>query len=113
MIRAKNAQHEGRAEDVIDMAIAEPYYRSCEGLLPWAVLRFWHEVDALRASGKLAPKAALIPGRARLFGVGVSIPDLWRTRQALSDVEGFDLRLANPLLGVVWYAPGYISNSKC
>uniref|UniRef100_A0A7S0VD07 type I protein arginine methyltransferase n=1 Tax=Polytomella parva TaxID=51329 RepID=A0A7S0VD07_9CHLO len=44
---------------------------------------------------------ACIPARAKLMAVAVSLPDLWRSRQALSTVEGLDLTPCNAGLGVV------------
>mmetsp|Transcript_35457 Transcript_35457/g.100390 ORF Transcript_35457/g.100390 Transcript_35457/m.100390 type:complete len:578 (-) Transcript_35457:119-1852(-) len=108
LLLAKHAGSGGDAGSVaqrwrhaVHFVVGEPYYWSCEGLLPWAPLRFWHEVDALRSSGVLSPSAAVLPAKASLFGVAVALPELWRTRLALSSVEGTDLSMANPLLGVV------------
>lgn len=42
-----------------------------------------------------------LPGCGTLRGVAVSLPELWRSRQALNSVEGVDLTAANALLGVV------------
>lgn len=37
LTRAKHSRRAG--QQPIDIVMAEPYYRSCEGLLPWATLR--------------------------------------------------------------------------
>ncbi len=42
-----------------------------------------------------------VPSGARLMAVAVSLPDLWRSRSRLVQVEGLNLELANRLLGVV------------
>ena len=34
-----------------------------------------------------------------LFAVGVSMPDFWRTHQSVGDIEGFNLRACNAMLG--------------
>lgn len=38
VLRARHGQQRPDAP-AFDMAVAEPFYRSCEGLLPWAALR--------------------------------------------------------------------------
>lgn len=42
-----------------------------------------------------------IPSGAALRAVAVSLPELWRSRARLDQVEGLDLRRANAILGVV------------
>ena len=61
--------------------------------------RFWHERDMLVAAQTLARSHVMVPCAGRLVAVAVSLPELWRTRQPVHDVEGLDLTLANQLLG--------------
>ncbi|KAK9812700.1 hypothetical protein WJX72_002285 [[Myrmecia] bisecta] len=73
----------------------------CEGLLPWAHLRFWHERDKLVACGQLAAKHTMTPWRGRLRAVGVSLPALWQSRLPVGIVEGINLARGNQLLGAL------------
>eukprot|EP00873_Tetraselmis_striata_P006462 jgi/Tetstr1/426726/TSEL_001663.t1 len=105
LLRARH-QHQVDGAPAFDMAVAEPFYRSCEGLLPWAALsRFWYEVSALRDAGALPAAAPLLPAAATVRCVAVSLPELWRTRAAVDACEGLHLGVANPLLGVVGGGP--------
>lgn len=65
----------------------------------YVVSRFWHERDKLVESQALHRSHVMMPCAARLMAVAVSLPELWRTRQPLLDVEGLDFTLANQLLG--------------
>ena len=61
--------------------------------------RFWHERDMLLKAGLLQQSHVMLPCAGRLMAVAVSLPELWRSRQPLQQVEGLDLALANRLLG--------------
>lgn len=43
------------------LVVAEPYYTDCEGLPPWAHLRFWAEKDLLMQHGLVAADARIVP----------------------------------------------------
>lgn len=53
----------------------------------------------LLKAGILQPGHVMLPCAGRLMAVAVSLPELWRTRQPLQEVEGLDLALSNRLLG--------------
>ncbi|CAK0883442.1 unnamed protein product [Prorocentrum cordatum] len=58
----------------------EPHLRACEGLPCDSQLwQHWAQVDSLRWT--LAPAAALVPCRFRVWAALVSCPGLWRRRQ--------------------------------
>ncbi|KAG2485028.1 hypothetical protein HYH03_016231 [Edaphochlamys debaryana] len=105
---------------------AEPYYSEFEQLVPWAHLKFWRDFDVIRdatagkakgakgagakggaaaagaAGGAQGPRpVACFPSGARLMAAAASLPELWRTRCALDNIEGLDLSTANAVLGVV------------
>lgn len=46
-------------------------------------------------------RVLVCPCKGVLRGVAVSLPELWRSRKALNNIEGLDLSVANALLGVV------------
>eukprot|EP00897_Mesotaenium_endlicherianum_P004175 jgi/Mesen1/3786/ME000206S02968 len=96
-----------RAEDLtssdllnrkLDAVLAEPYYVGCESRLPWHTLRFWH-AQATLGRHLAGDESAVVPDRAFLRAVAVSVPDLWASRRSLADVAGFDHHLANPVIG--------------
>ncbi|GLC46837.1 Protein arginine N-methyltransferase 7 [Pleodorina starrii] len=83
--------------------VSEPYFSEFEQLVPWAHLKFWRDYDVIRGSpaAKGGRRVAAFPRRARLVAVAATLPELWRTRCALGDVEGLNLTAANVVLGVV------------
>ncbi|GLI64498.1 hypothetical protein VaNZ11_007694, partial [Volvox africanus] len=83
--------------------VSEPYFSEFEQLVPWAHLKFWRDYDVIRGSSAArgGRRVVSFPRRARLVAVAAALPELWRTRCALGDVEGFDLSAANGVLGVV------------
>ncbi|GIL66647.1 hypothetical protein Vafri_20129 [Volvox africanus] len=83
--------------------VSEPYFSEFEQLVPWAHLKFWRDYDVIRGSSAArgGRRVVSFPRRARLVAVAAALPELWRTRRALGDVEGFDLSAANGVLGVV------------
>eukprot|EP00899_Mesostigma_viride_P024854 jgi/Mesvir1/5553/Mv15581-RA.4 len=86
------------ANKLVDVVLSEPFYRPLEEHLPWdTAIHFWYERTALQPA--LAPFARVVPAGAVLMAAAVSAPDLHRSRQPLRQVEGFDLSLANRLLG--------------
>ncbi|KAL3696315.1 hypothetical protein R1sor_010391 [Riccia sorocarpa] len=87
----------------VDLLMAEPYYRAYEDLQPWRQLRFWFERTAL--SSLLVDNAAIIPCRGILRGVALFLPDLWRSRKSLSNVEGFEHSSVNKVLGACGELP--------
>ncbi|XP_024378297.1 protein arginine N-methyltransferase 7 [Physcomitrium patens] len=87
----------------IDLLMAEPYYTSCSRMLPWRLLRFWYERTQL--SPLLSDNVKLVPCRASLRGVAVHMPDLWKSRRFIKDVEGFDHRLVNSVFGACGELP--------
>ncbi|EFJ48213.1 hypothetical protein VOLCADRAFT_104892 [Volvox carteri f. nagariensis] len=83
--------------------ISEPYFSEFEQLVPWAHLKFWRDYDVIRGSpaARAGRRVVGFPRAARLVAVAAALPELWRTRCALGDVEGLDLSAANAVLGVV------------
>eukprot|EP00884_Botryococcus_braunii_P004116 jgi/Botrbrau1/13705/Bobra.250_2s0004.3 len=81
------------------LVLAEPYYRDCQEEPPWAHLRFWRERDRLLRAGVLSPEALLLPHSGSVKAVLVSLPELYRTQQPISEVEGINLSPCSSLLG--------------
>lgn len=81
--------------------LSEPYYSLLESLPPWSQLRCWHDRDVLLAAGLLRTSHKMIPCAGRVCGVGVAMPDLWRTRAPLGVEHGVDLTPCNAALGAI------------
>ncbi|XP_078173348.1 protein arginine methyltransferase 7 [Carex rostrata] len=84
-------------ERKIDILVGEPFYYGNEGMLPWQNLRFWRERSLLDTA--LAEDALIVPCKGILKICAMSLPDLWRSRKSLKDVEGFDHSSVNETLG--------------
>lgn len=87
----------------VDVLLAEPYYHAYENMLPWKNLRFWNERTCLAPI--LSEKVIVIPCKANLCGMALSMHDLWKSRQALAIVEGFDHSSVNEELGACGNLP--------
>ncbi|XP_021848637.1 protein arginine N-methyltransferase 7 isoform X2 [Spinacia oleracea] len=81
----------------IDLLVGEPFYYGFETCLPWKNLRFWKERTRLERI--LSKDAHVIPCRGILRVCAMSLPDLWRSRCSLVNIEGFDHSVANTILG--------------
>ncbi|XP_057525473.1 protein arginine N-methyltransferase 1.6 [Amaranthus tricolor] len=87
----------------IDLLVGEPYYYGFDNYLPWKNLRFWKERTRLERI--LSKDVSIIPGRGRLRVCAMSLPDLWKSRCSLADIEGFDHSVANNILGACGNLP--------
>ncbi|XVF13376.1 hypothetical protein REPUB_Repub08aG0202800 [Reevesia pubescens] len=87
----------------VDMLIGEPYYYANEGMLPWQNLRFWKDRTLL--DSVLSEDALIIPCKGILKACAMSLPDLWRSRCCLGEVEGFDHSIVNSTLGACGELP--------
>ncbi|XP_062227817.1 protein arginine N-methyltransferase 7 isoform X2 [Phragmites australis] len=88
----------------VNLIVGEPFYYGSEGMLPWQNLRFWSErtlFDPL-----LSEDAFIMPCKGILRFCAMSLPDLWRSRCSLKDVEGFDHLVVNDTLGACGDLPG-------
>ncbi|KAJ4775075.1 Protein arginine N-methyltransferase 7 [Rhynchospora pubera] len=90
-------------EKKIEILVGEPFYYGNEGMLPWQNLRFWRERSLLDLA--LAEDALVVPCKGILKICAVSLPDLWRSRCSLRDVEGFDHSSVNQTLGACGNLP--------
>lgn len=81
----------------VDLLVGEPYYYGNEGMLPWQNLRFWKERTLLDSI--LAEDVFIMPCKGILKACALSLPNLWRSRCYLQDVEGFDHSVVNDALG--------------
>nr|XP_043615499.1 protein arginine N-methyltransferase 7 [Erigeron canadensis] len=80
-----------------DLLIAEPFYFGSEGMLPWQSLQFWSRRTMLDSI--LSEDVCIMPCKGILKGCAMSLPDLWRSRRALENIEGFDHSMVNSTLG--------------
>ncbi|KHN09815.1 Protein arginine N-methyltransferase 1.6 [Glycine soja] len=90
-------------EKRVDLLLAEPFYVGHDGMLPWQNLRFWKDRTTL--SDILSEDALIIPCKGILRACAVSLPDLWKSRCCLSNVEGFDHSVVNATLGACGHLP--------
>ncbi|CAI9095814.1 OLC1v1031836C1 [Oldenlandia corymbosa var. corymbosa] len=81
----------------IDLLLGEPFYYGTENMLPWQNLRFWKERTLLDPI--LSENAMTIPRKGMLRACAMFLPDLWRSRCCLHDIEGFDHAVVNSTLG--------------
>ncbi|KAG4378969.1 hypothetical protein GLYMA_17G141300v4 [Glycine max] len=88
---------------MVDLLLAEPFYVGHDGMLPWQNLRFWKDRTTL--SDILSEDALIIPCKGILRACAVSLPDLWKSRCCLSNVEGFDHSVVNATLGACGHLP--------
>jgi len=88
----------------VNLIVGEPFYHGSEGMLPWQNLRFWNERTLL--DPLLSEDAFIMPCKGILRFCAMSLPDLWRSRRDLKDVEGFDHSVVNDTLGACGDLPG-------
>ncbi|KAF5755258.1 putative methyltransferase [Helianthus annuus] len=94
-------------QNKVDLLIAEPFYFGAEGMLPWQGLQFWSKRTMI--DSMLAEDVCIMPCKGILKACAMSLPDLWRSRCALENIEGFDHTMVNTTLG----ACGPSSESPC
>ncbi|XWS49105.1 hypothetical protein CRYUN_Cryun13aG0135200 [Craigia yunnanensis] len=87
----------------VDILIGEPYYYANEGMLPWQNLRFWKDRTLLDPI--LSEYALIMPCKGILKACAMSLPDFWRSRCCLGEVEGFDHSVVNTTLGACGELP--------
>ncbi|XP_027336052.1 protein arginine N-methyltransferase 1.6 isoform X2 [Abrus precatorius] len=95
--RVKQLSMHDTHQKKVDLLIAEPFYVGHEGVLPWQNLRFWKDRTTLDCI--LSEDALIIPSKGILRACAVSLPDLWKSRCCLSEIEGFDHSVVNATLG--------------
>ncbi|EMS53458.1 hypothetical protein TRIUR3_03298 [Triticum urartu] len=88
----------------INLLVGEPFYCGSEGMLPWQNLRFWNARTLFHSM--LSEDALIMPCKGVLKLCAMSLPDLWRSRRSLKDVEGFDHLVVNETLGACGDLPG-------
>ncbi|CAL5050373.1 unnamed protein product [Urochloa decumbens] len=88
----------------VNLIVGEPFYHGSEGLLPWQNLRFWNERTLL--DPLLSENAFTVPCKGILRFCAMSLPDLWRSRCSLRDVESFDHSVVNDTFGACGDLPG-------
>ncbi|CAH9084462.1 unnamed protein product [Cuscuta epithymum] len=81
----------------VDFLVAEPFYYGMDGVLPWQNLRFWKERTVMDPI--LSKDVVIMPFKGLLKACAMSLPDLWRSRQCLKAIEGFDHSVVNSTLG--------------
>lgn len=81
----------------VDLLIGEPFYYGSDSMLPWQNLRFWKQRTLLDPI--LSNDVTIMPCRGTLKACAMSLPDLWRSRRCLKDIEGFDHSVVNSTLG--------------
>ncbi|KAK4483604.1 hypothetical protein RD792_010803 [Penstemon davidsonii] len=81
----------------INLFVAEPFYSGNESVLPWQNLRFWKDRTLLQSI--LSEDVQIMPGKGLLKACAMYLPDLWRSRCSLKEVEGFDHSMVNTTLG--------------
>lgn len=97
----KNKSHLMTMQDTrqrkVDLLIGEPFYCGTDGLHPWKNLRFWKQRSEL--APLLAEDVTIMPRKGILRACAFSLPDLWRSRRCLKEIEGFDHSVVNSTLG--------------
>ncbi|PNT76727.1 hypothetical protein BRADI_1g52270v3 [Brachypodium distachyon] len=88
----------------VNLLVGEPFYYGSEGMLPWQNLRFWNARTLL--DSMLSKDALIVPCKGILKLCAMSLPDLWRSRCSLKDIEGFDHSVVNEILGACGNLPG-------
>ncbi|XP_068634284.1 protein arginine N-methyltransferase 7 [Aristolochia californica] len=81
----------------VDLLVGEPFYSGNDGMLPWVNLRFWKERTILDSI--LSDEVVIMPCKGILKACAMSLPDLWRSRRCLKQIEGFDHSTVNETLG--------------
>ncbi|KAL0927623.1 hypothetical protein M5K25_001814 [Dendrobium thyrsiflorum] len=87
----------------VDLFLAEPFYHGNEGMLPWQNLRFWRDRSLLDPI--LSKDAIVLPSKGILKVCAMYLPDLWKSRCCLQEIEGFDHSIANETLGACGNCP--------
>nr|POE57388.1 protein arginine n-methyltransferase 1.6 [Quercus suber] len=87
----------------VDLLIGEPFYYGNEGMLPWQNLRFWKERSLL--DSVLSKDVLVMPCKGLLKACAMSLPNLWKSRRCLSNIEGFDHSVVNTTLGACGELP--------
>ncbi|KAG8376293.1 hypothetical protein BUALT_Bualt09G0048200 [Buddleja alternifolia] len=90
----------------IDLLVAEPFYYGNDSVLPWQNLRFWKERTTVFDS-ILSKDVVIMPCKGLLKVCAMYLPDFWRSRCCLTEIEGFDHSVVNTTLG----ACGGLENS--
>ncbi|KAH6822280.1 protein arginine methyltransferase 7 [Perilla frutescens var. hirtella] len=98
-IRKKDLQLnlQGSLQRKINLFIAEPFYYGNDNVLPWQNLRFWRERTLLDPI--LSEDVLIMPCRGLLKACAMYLPDLWKSRCCLKEIEGFDHSTVNTTLG--------------
>ncbi|KAL7188635.1 hypothetical protein ACSBR1_038486 [Camellia fascicularis] len=81
----------------VELLVGEPFYYGNDSMLPWQNLRFWKERTML--DPVLSNEALIMPCKGILKACAMSLPDLWRSRRCLTQIEGFDHSVVNATLG--------------
>ncbi|KAI3711061.1 hypothetical protein L2E82_40868 [Cichorium intybus] len=84
-------------QNKVDLLIAEPFYFGAEGMLPWQNLQFWSKRTML--DSMLSEDVRIMPCKGILKACAMSLPDLWRSRRCLENIQGFDHSAVNSSLG--------------
>ncbi|XP_020595107.1 protein arginine N-methyltransferase 7-like, partial [Phalaenopsis equestris] len=72
-------------------------------MLPWQNLRFWKERSILDPI--LSKDAIVLPCKGILKVCAMHLPDIWKSRCCLGEIEGFDHSIANKALGACGNLP--------
>lgn len=89
----------------VDMLIGEPFYYGNDGMLPWHNLRFWKERTTL--DDILSEDVIIMPSKGVLKACAMSLPDLWRSRCRLKQIEGFEHSAVNTIVGACGELPAF------
>ncbi|EPS70481.1 hypothetical protein M569_04274, partial [Genlisea aurea] len=94
---------QGSDHKKIDLLVAEPFYDANSDALPWKNLRFWKVrtmVDEF-----LSDDVKVMPCRGLLRACAMYLPDLWRSRRCVNEIEGFDHSAVNNTFGACGDSP--------
>ncbi|KAG6509116.1 hypothetical protein ZIOFF_034510 [Zingiber officinale] len=105
-MRSPNLAKNNLIQRKVDLLVGEPFYYGTEGALPWQNLRFWKERTLL--DSVLSEDVIVMPFKGVLKVCAMSLPDLWRSRCCLENVEGFDHSVVNETLGACGNLPRMI-----
>ncbi|XP_052209150.1 protein arginine N-methyltransferase 7 [Diospyros lotus] len=87
----------------VELLVGEPFYYGNDNVLPWQNLRFWKERTML--DPVLSADALIMPCKGILKASAMSLPDIWRSRRYLRQIEGFDHSVVNATLGACGDSP--------
>ncbi|KAK3039472.1 hypothetical protein RJ639_028054 [Escallonia herrerae] len=79
----------------VDILIGEPFYYGSDGVLPWQNLRN----ERTMLDSILSKHVLIMPCKGTFRTCAMSLPDLWRSRCCLEEIEGFDHSVVNATLG--------------